>query len=107
AGAYANDWTQDTRSYAGFTNATWSITPRWALNGGLRWTHESRDFHSLVTLGDLFGGGFLTPSGSLSGNDVSFDFGVNWHATDAVLLYAKASKGFKSGGFNVSAIFQT
>jgi iron complex outermembrane recepter protein len=107
AGAYANDWTQDTTSYAAFTNATWTLTPRWALNGGLRWTHEDRDFHSIITLGDLFGGGGLTPSGSLSDDDVSFDLGANFRASDAVMLYAKASKGFKSGGFNVSAIFQT
>jgi iron complex outermembrane receptor protein len=41
----------------------------------------------------------------ISVTDISGEAGVDWSPTDDLLLYAKFSKGFKSGGFNSLVVF--
>jgi len=42
---------------------------------------------------------------SIEVTDVSGDAGIEWTPNDDMLLYAKFSKGFKSGGFNSLVVF--
>jgi iron complex outermembrane receptor protein len=95
---------QTIRSYALFTDLTWSLTDRLRLNAGLRWNDESQNFlwTSGVTIpGTGFIGTTNVPS-SLTTRKVlpklgmQFDLSANLHA------YAQWQQGFTSGGHQLS-----
>ncbi|TMG80454.1 MAG: TonB-dependent receptor [Betaproteobacteria bacterium] len=98
--------------WAVFTQETWKVTDRLNLTGGVRWTHESKDFHAVgfretapVTEG--------TPPGTpLPGFDVrqekswsapQWRVAADYALTPDALVFASAARGFRSGGFNGGA----
>ncbi|MGB8634610.1 MAG: TonB-dependent receptor [Rhodanobacteraceae bacterium] len=94
----------NTTSYAGFGHANWQFGDGWSLAGGLRYTHEKKDYFR--TTSTFFGA-------PLSAFDSTFAFnaGKSWSAltpslslqkqfTPQVMGYVSANRGFKSGGFN-------
>ena len=97
-----------TDSLALFGDGSYSISDRWTLNGGLRATRETKN-------GIAFNAGyandqFATPTAILANYDkkATFDsiapkIGIDYQVSDNVLTYFSASRGFKSGGFNVRA----
>ena len=114
-----------TRSYAAFGQATYSITPHVRLIGGLRYTNEQRtltDGQNYVISPSLFLGpppiggaacGLPAPTqpqcqvdsyaGSKTFTNVSWKGGFEADVLEDSLLYATASRGFKSGGFNTQS----
>jgi iron complex outermembrane receptor protein len=94
----------ETTSYAAYANASYAITEALRLSGGIRYTKEEKDyFRTTSTFFSLFPFAnatynFEPPVGDWE--DVSPMVSVDWQATDDIMVYAKASKGFKSGGFN-------
>jgi iron complex outermembrane receptor protein len=106
---------QDTESIAAFFDATFDLTDRLSLSGGLRYTHEekrsSRDFEAffdptLSVLRDTpaFLAGEGVPTGRVEGEE-DFEaftpkFTASFDASEDVMVYASASRGFKSGGFD-------
>lgn len=98
------------KSYAAYGQASFDVTDRLTLAAGLRYTDES------IRAG--VEGAFLLPpvgppipqtfnSENARFKDWSPYFGVNFKASDDVFLFAKASKGFRAGGFTVSRDFVT
>lgn len=97
-----------TNSLALFGDGSYAINDKWTLNGGLRATREEKN-------GIAFNAGyandqFSTPVVILANYDkeATFDsiapkIGIDWQVTPTVLAYFSASRGFKSGGFNVRA----
>jgi len=97
-----------TDSIALFSDGSYAVTDKWRLNGGLRATREKKN-------GVAFNAGyandqFTTPVVILANYDkeVTFDsvapkFGIDYRVNPNVLAYFSASRGFKSGGFNVRA----
>lgn len=92
-------------SYAGFADATYKLTDSFSLTGGVRYTHEEKDFSSSRTaltfplnapLAPVFN---YTPPAE-SWDDVSYRAVASFTPRDGFLAYASFSKGFKSGGFN-------
>lgn len=148
---------QETDTVAGFAHVDWQFADQLTLTGGLRYTHESRNWSSCsydvdgglaflynsVDFGPIPGSadsfflsstplnvgdcvtvntdagsfevdpvtGNLTVFGGTSGvfsdratyDNLSGKVGLNWEPTDDLLLYASASRGFKSGGYNGAA----
>ncbi len=111
----------DTKSYALFGQATWNISPKWALTGGLRYTREDKTgvFQQTVTRGaDISSfapadqayvqsirnlvGVANSFSVKTSESNVSGLLTVNYNVTADVLLYGTYSRGFKSGGLNLT-----
>lgn len=95
-----------TTSYAGFAHANWEFAPSWSLSGGLRWTHENKDYDRSTSV-------FWTPQipPGLVNSTLAFAGSKSWSAwtpsialqkqlNDQVMAYVSANRGFKSGGFN-------
>ena len=112
-----------TQSYAAFGEANLRLVDRLTLTAGARYTHEGKDgYYSTFT----FGGPAIaapTPAqaaaltaarlGVLRGQtyeahdkegNVTGRANLAWQATDGVLAYASAARGFKSGGINMSGL---
>ena len=97
-----------TKSYAGYGDFTWDISPAWSLDMGLRYTHETKTARiqnygfsdetfttRVATLADF--------EGSHSSSNVSPKLSLAWNASNHVNLYASYSEGFHSGGYNIRA----
>ncbi len=79
--------TNQTNAYAAFFQGSLQLTDRLAATAGLRYSREDKD-------------------GSNAGGPISDNWDettpkvlIEYQATDEVLLYGSATKGFKSGGF--------
>lgn len=98
-----------TRSAAVFGSGTWALTRQLDLNGGLRYTRESKDFSYAQRLDNPIGLVDALYAEVAPFNDSrrdaqwSGDLGLAYKATADVNLYAKVSKGFKAGGFDTTA----
>lgn len=106
-------FTQETESLAAYTQLEWQFTDALKVNGSLRYTKEDKDlinyrfFESEASGADLNGDGKIAPFFWLNGvqqkanldSHFSGHIGIDWTPAENVLLYAKATKGFKSGGF--------
>jgi iron complex outermembrane recepter protein len=108
---------QTTRSVAVFGQATFNLTDQLSLTAGLRYTQDKKEYFRRTFTQSSFVGLNLpaftiprdipAPFNMQEGGDgtVSFDavtpsFTIDFKATDDILLYATAGRGFKSGGFN-------
>jgi iron complex outermembrane receptor protein len=111
-----NTYFQVTRSRAAFGQLEWNPTDRLHLTGGLRYTKESKELFDVTTPYTIDPGpgqtgpvesGVLFPAAAYSRDfsSTSGKVGVDYHLSSDALLYASASKGFKSGGFPGTLIF--
>jgi iron complex outermembrane receptor protein len=97
-----------TNAIAIFGDGSYALSDRVNLNGGLRVTREEKN-------GIAFNAGYANDQFSVPvvvladyNKTATFDsiapkFGIDYKFTDSMLVYATASRGFKSGGFNVRA----
>lgn len=96
-------------SPAVYGQATFDLTSTLHVTGGLRYTYESRDTTTSNVRGPT--GQTCQEVGVLPGQpctgrypydneNLSYTAGVDWSVTPDVMLYAKTSRGFKSGGVN-------
>lgn len=92
--AYLNA-SQNTESTSGFAQATYSITDSTKLTGGVRYTSETRDLTNLI--------GPQNARPSISANLPTWRVALNQQLDDDLMVYASISRGFKSGGFNLTA----
>ena len=102
---FYNRYAQDTKSYAGYTQATLEILPRLDLTLGGRYTHEHKDGSYLGVRANpaaVFGANEDTAFGT-SENRFTYRTNLDWKPTDNVLLFATYSTGYKAGGFNSGA----
>ena len=94
-----------------FGSATFDITEKLELSGGLRWTKEDKVNTISVPYVHLFlvGPAFI-PSGFFSGpipfKDTNFspEIALRYKATDDINIYAAYKTGYKSGGIDNSAL---
>jgi iron complex outermembrane receptor protein len=98
-----------TDSYAAFANGAWHFNDKLSLTGGIRFTREEKSV-TQSQIGDPFQLLLATTaprSISRSENNVSPTIGLNYEPSDDLFVYAKVSRGYKSGGFNVFSITPT
>lgn len=90
-----------TDAYAVFGQSTYHFSDQFAVTAGLRYSDEKKR-HNLVN--------FINGAAAGVSNDkATFDaftpkFGLEYSPNDSTLIYASATRGFKSGGFNSTAI---
>ena len=99
----------ETDAWALFGEVTWDISERLALTAGVRYSDEEKDdFADFGLVFDVLGlesPGPVTPVGAPRQTSDSWDawtpkFGIEYRLADDSLLYASATRGFKSGGYN-------
>ncbi len=90
------DTSQGTKAYAAFAQGTFHLAPQLSLVGGLRYSTETK-----TAKGNLVVAGRLADTNNQrkTFDGVSYRFGVNYEPNEQTLLYASASRGFKSGLF--------
>ena len=103
-------YTQDTKSWALFGQATFNVTDNFRLVGGLRYSYDKKN---------SFLDGDVNPTASLaarqvfpvnhlgklrrSEDKVTWSATVQYDVTPDVMLYALAATGYKTGGYNARA----
>lgn len=102
---------QVNKSYAIYGQASYKLTEQLSLTAGLRYTSEDKDF---ARTQKFFAGttpfpfNYDTTPGALvtdidtgkTFDSLSPKFGIDYKPNEDLLLYASASRGFKSGGFD-------
>ncbi len=112
-----NDSSIDTTSYAAFGQATWNVSDRLHVTPGLRYTKEKKDGVYVQTTA---GGGATTDatlisrrlglarpqnfSAKVDDGSLSGQLAVAYDVSNDVHAYATYSRGFKSGGINMTAL---
>jgi iron complex outermembrane recepter protein len=101
--------TAKTRAYAAFGEVNYDITERLGIVLGGRYSSERRSGSNAVAFVN-----FLQPAFDNIATFVPKDFnaftpkiGLNFQASRDVFIYASASRGFKSGGFNIGSYQNT
>lgn len=94
---------QDSDSFAAFGHLSYNMTDKLRISGGVRYTDEEKDWYGgsagPLDPPDQFS---ILPAAdhSQSWNEWSPKVALDYQLTDDVLIFASASKGFRSGGFN-------
>ena len=105
------------KSYAAFGEATWHVTDKLAVTGGLRYTQEDKD----GTFASTVSGGLATSNVTLvnkklsilrpqsykasdSNGSLSGRANLSYNLTDDVMGYVSYARGEKSGGINMSGL---
>jgi iron complex outermembrane receptor protein len=89
------DAEQTTRSLSGYAQGTYAITSSTKLTLGARYTGETRDLRNNI--------GEQNATPKIKADVPTWRAALTQQITDNVNVYASASKGFKSGGFNLTA----
>jgi iron complex outermembrane recepter protein len=117
------DGRQGTTTLAAFSSATWKVTERLSLVGGLRYSNERRriDLNGIQVFGyDLseqdarldparppaYLNGFYALYGQHESNSwkrLTWDATANYAITPRIMIYGKVAQGFRSGGYNLTA----
>lgn len=104
---------QQTQSWASYIQMEYQLAEKWRLSGSLRYTDEDKSlrnyrFYEAESGGiDLDGSGTIEPFFWLNNIDDDYELdakfsghiGLDWMPSEDMLIYAKATRGFKSGGF--------
>jgi iron complex outermembrane receptor protein len=96
-------------SRAAFGQATIGLTSRISATAGVRYTHEGKDIdngggrHAIEDPNPLIPGSAYSYADSIAHSAWTPRIGLELKLPDAALAYVSATRGFKSGGFNISS----
>lgn len=96
------------RSEAAFAQGTYHLFDTVGLTAGIRYTKERKELDQTYNRTSLASGAVLPGYPFLANTTRDFHaltpkFGVDWQVSADALLYASATRGFKSGGTNYAA----
>ncbi len=105
---------QKTDSTAVFGQVTWNVMDNLALTGGLRYSRDQKEVNHLTRCAlyktgipngasACFGPTFVIDK-KIDDDNVSPSVSAEWFATSDIMLYAKFSRGYKSGGFDLQTL---
>jgi iron complex outermembrane recepter protein len=98
-----------TESIAAYADWTFDVSDKFSIDAGVRWTDE--DKRAVVRNIGYTDGTFTKPSGVVAaGFDKTINFknlspkiSLDYQVTPDIMVYGLASRGFKSGGYNIRA----
>lgn len=106
-GATGTDFSQELESTAVFGQATWNINDSWNTTVGLRWINDEKDGGYVATVRNPAALVFATNEEVLGmereDSKTTWFGNVSWNVSNDLMLFATASTGYKSGGFNSQA----
>ncbi|MFC6632564.1 TonB-dependent receptor [Microbulbifer taiwanensis] len=94
-------FTQESESWAVYGQWEQYLSDAWRFSSSLRYTAEDktlRDAFHYDRMGEFFYIAGVDKDYALDAN-FSGHVGLDWQPSDSALIYAKATRGFKSGGF--------
>ncbi len=99
------DFQDTTKDFALFGEATWKITSRLSLLGGLRYYNDVRDLQSATQI-PFFGLGVpgVDPPEHAHNTGTIKKVNVSYRLTDQAMVYAQYSEGFRAGGTNAATV---
>jgi iron complex outermembrane receptor protein len=95
--SFGNDRALD-RQFAVFGQVDYKLTDKLSVSAGGRYSYIEFDFRGVT--GNNLPTDVVT-SGSTAESPITPKFGIEYQATDDLMLYASAGKGFRPGGSNV------
>ena len=98
--------TQRNKAWAVFASGEYAATGRLKLRGGLRYTHDEKEFSATVIEAAPFG----APAGGpyrvdVDDSNVSWDLSAVYAASDAVNVYARVATGFRAPSIQGRLLF--
>ena len=98
-----------TESIAAYADWTFDVSDRFSVDLGMRWTSE--DKHAVVKNIGYTDSTFTKPSGvvaaafdkTINFKNLSPKISLDYQITPDIMVYGLASRGFKSGGYNIRA----
>ena len=104
SGVDLNDGQFDDLELAVFGQVTVPLAEDFELEGGLRYERRESEVERLHTFDPGGGPIVLGQSDDENTDDELLPMAsASWHASEDALVYVRASKGFKAGGFNLTA----
>jgi iron complex outermembrane receptor protein len=94
------DGDTDTESLALFGDGSYRLNDKLTFNFGARFTEEEKNGRAYNTIGPAVVSDY---DNTTTFSSVSPRLGLDYQVNDDVMLYVNASRGFKSGGYNVRA----
>ena len=98
-----------TKSYAGYAQASLNVTDALKLTAGGRYTRDKKQLDASTFSQNLLTGVVATPTAitrDATFNRFTWRLGADYKLARDHLLYASASTGFRSGGFNAGVLTQ-
>ncbi|HET7842735.1 MAG TPA: TonB-dependent receptor [Xanthomonadales bacterium] len=96
---------QENQAWAAYASGEYDVTPTFKVRGGLRYTHDEKDFEAQRFQSPIGAG----PTGVLTANpsdsDVSWDLSGVWSINDDVNLYARIARGFRAPSIQGRLLF--
>ena len=98
-----------TESIAAYADWTFDVSDKFSIDAGVRWTSE--DKHAVVKNIGYTDATFSKPSGvvaaafdkTINFKNLSPKISLDYQITPDIMVYGLASRGFKSGGYNIRA----
>lgn len=94
-------FSQETESWAVYGQGDYQLSDQLRVNGSIRYTKEDKELKNAFHFDNI--GGFFYAQGVNKSYELdshlSGHIGIDWTPTDDALIYAKVTRGFKSGGF--------
>ncbi|MBV1901922.1 MAG: TonB-dependent receptor [Kordiimonadaceae bacterium] len=94
---------QDTDTLALYAQATYPVTDKLSLTGGLRYTYEKKQMTATQDFSDGTPNTDFVFDDSITAKKVNWQAAADYKVSDDVMLYVTAGTAFRSGGFNGSA----
>jgi iron complex outermembrane receptor protein len=96
-GPINNDAAGETEAYAAFGQASYFVSPRFRVTLGGRYSHERKEATAYINNEATLG---VREIESATWDAFTPRVSLDFFASDDVMLYLSATKGFKTGGFN-------
>jgi len=96
-------FSQDTESVAAYTQATYKLTDKFSITGGVRYTHDDKSgIMKSVQNNPIAAQAPEVSPLATKAEKVTYRLNGSYQASDDVMFFASFSTGFKSGGFDSS-----